>query len=65
MDAETLDAEVKARIPEGQKARLQEIAISRHLKVADIIREAVREKISAELVAANGKAARTHKDNGR
>lgn len=47
MDAETLDAEVKARIPEGQKARLKEIAIARHLKVADIIREAVREKISA------------------
>lgn len=48
MDAsELLDAEVKARVPEAQKERLQAIARSRHLKVADIVREAIREKIGA------------------
>jgi hypothetical protein len=47
MDAETLDAEVKARIPKGQKKHLQQIATERHLKLADIIREALREKIDA------------------
>lgn len=47
MDTETLDAEVKARIPEGEKKHLQRIAIERHLKLADIIREALREKIAA------------------
>jgi predicted transcriptional regulator len=52
MDAETLDAEVKARIPEDQKKRLREIARERHLKLADIVREALREKIAASPASA-------------
>lgn len=48
MDTETLDAEIKARIPEQQKRALQALARERHLKVADIIREAIREKVEAE-----------------
>lgn len=51
MDAAPLDAEVKARIPEAQKNKLQEIARDRHLKMADIIREAIREKIEAAELA--------------
>ncbi len=48
MEQEVLDSEVKARIPESQKQRLQAIAQARHLKLADIIREAIREKIECE-----------------
>lgn len=51
MDAEPLDAEVKARIPEGHKKQLEQIARGRHLKVADIVREAIREKITADEAA--------------
>jgi predicted transcriptional regulator len=45
MRNETLDAEIKTRIPKGQKRRLRELAVSRHLKTSDILREAIREKI--------------------
>lgn len=48
MEQETLDSEIKARIPEAQKLKLQDLARDRHLKVADIIREAIREKIDTE-----------------
>lgn len=46
MGADTLDAEVKARIPKEQKQQLQELADARQLKVADIIREAIRTKLT-------------------
>lgn len=46
MDAELLDAEVKARIPKDQKKKLEGMARERHLKTADIVREALREKIA-------------------
>ena len=52
MEQEVLDSEVKARIPEKQKKRLQQLAKMRHLKPSDIIREAIREKIEKEAVAA-------------
>ncbi len=45
MDTQALDSEVKARIPEEQKRALRLIARERHLKVSDIVREAIREKI--------------------
>lgn len=45
MKSEVLDAEVKTRIPKAHKHRLKAMAISRHLKLADILREAIREKI--------------------
>ncbi len=53
MDTDSLDAEVKARIPEGQKQKLIAIARERHLKVADIVREALREKIALSKFAAS------------
>jgi predicted transcriptional regulator len=43
-----LDAELKTRVLKQHKRKLQEIAISRHLKVSDIMREAIREKIERE-----------------
>jgi hypothetical protein len=48
MRDETLDAELKTRVPKQHKKRLREIAVSRHLKVSDILREAIREKIEGE-----------------
>ncbi len=45
MKNEVLDAELKTRVPKQHKKKLNEIAISRHLKVSDILREAIREKI--------------------
>jgi predicted transcriptional regulator len=51
MDEEPLDGEVKTRISLSQKRRLQEIARERHLKVADIIREAIREKLEEAVPA--------------
>ncbi len=52
MDTDTLNAEVKARIQKDQKQKLIEIARARHLKVADIVREALREKIALSKLAA-------------
>lgn len=43
-----MDAELKTRVPKQHKKRLREIAVSRHLKVSDILREAIREKIEGE-----------------
>jgi len=48
MDGDILDAEVKTRIPKADKKRLQAIADARHLKLADILREAIREKLSSK-----------------
>lgn len=45
MDQPALDAEVKTRIGSKQKKQLETIARRRHLKVADVMREALREKI--------------------
>jgi hypothetical protein len=45
MKNEVLDAEVRARVPKQYKKKFREIAISRHLKVSDILREAIREKL--------------------
>lgn len=50
MEQEVLDSEVKARVSEAQKHRLQELANERHLKVSDIIREAIREKIATTAI---------------
>jgi hypothetical protein len=49
MRDEDLDAEVKTRAPKQHKEKLREIAISRHLKLSDIVREAIREKIEREV----------------
>jgi predicted transcriptional regulator len=48
MRDEALDAELKTRVPKQHKKKLREIAVSRHLKVSDILREAIREKIEGE-----------------
>lgn len=45
MRNETLDAELKTRVPKQDKKRLHEMAAARHLKVSDILREAIREKL--------------------
>ena len=42
-DRTRLDSFIRARLAKDQKQRLQEIAESRQLKAADILREAVRE----------------------
>jgi hypothetical protein len=49
MRDDDLDAEVKTRVPKQYKRKLREIAISRHLKLSDILREAFREKIARDL----------------
>jgi hypothetical protein len=48
MRNEALDAELKTRVPKQHKRKLREIAVSRHLKVSDILREAIREKIAGQ-----------------
>lgn len=65
MGAETLDAEVKARIPKEQKYQLQELADARQLKVADIIREAIRAKLLTLQQPELALPAGSHADNGR
>ena len=62
MSHESLTDEIKARVPATMKERIDEIALMRHLKAADIIREALRDYLAmdarsngrAEPVAANG-----------
>jgi hypothetical protein len=48
MRDDALDAELKTRVPKQHKKKLREIAVSRHLKVSDVLREAIREKIQRE-----------------
>jgi Arc/MetJ-type ribon-helix-helix transcriptional regulator len=45
MDSELLEAEVKTRIPLAHKKELQALARGRYLKLSDIVREAIREKL--------------------
>jgi len=47
MEHDNLDAEVKTRVTPQQKEQLEKLAEARHLKVSDILREAIREKLSA------------------
>lgn len=42
MSHETLSEEVKVRVPETMKRELEELAVRRHLKAADLVREALR-----------------------
>jgi len=44
---EPLDAVIKTRVPLKDKQALERIARERHLKMADILREATREKIAS------------------
>jgi hypothetical protein len=46
---EALDAELKTRVPKEHKKKVREMATSRHLKVSDILREAIREKIEQKV----------------
>jgi len=46
MDVEALDAEIKTLLPKEHKDRLQVIARRRHLKLSDILREAIRDKLN-------------------
>jgi hypothetical protein len=55
MDKEIMDSEVKTRIPIAYKKALITIAAARHLKLADILREAIREKIQGNLERVNGR----------
>jgi predicted transcriptional regulator len=45
MRNDALDAELKTRVAKQDKKKLRQIADSRHLKVSDILREAIREKL--------------------
>jgi predicted transcriptional regulator len=49
MRNEVLDNELKTRVPKQVKTKLREIAVSRHLKLSDILREAFREKIERDI----------------
>ena len=46
MEPQPLTEEIKARVPESFKTGLAAVAANRHLKPADIIREAVREYLA-------------------
>jgi len=48
MRDDALDAELKTRVSKRDKKKLRKIAGSRHLKVSDVLREAIREKIERE-----------------
>jgi predicted transcriptional regulator len=48
--SEPLEGEIKARVPLADKKRLQQLADSRHLKLSDLLREAIREKIQYEKI---------------
>ncbi len=45
MSTESLNEDVKTRIPKRMKTSLEAVAKERHLKVSDIVREALREKL--------------------
>jgi predicted transcriptional regulator len=59
MRNDVLDTELKTRVPKQVKKKLREIAVSRHLKVSDILREAFREKIDRETKSPKVKAPAT------
>lgn len=42
MSHETLNYQVKTRVPKKIRVRLEEIAAARHLDLSDIVREALR-----------------------
>ena len=42
---EPLVEEIKIRAPKGLRARFEKMAEDRHLKVADVVREALREYV--------------------
>lgn len=46
MGSDSLTEELKARVPESLKVAVEELAKKRHLKPADIVREALREFIA-------------------
>lgn len=53
MAVERFDASVKTRVPSELKQGLKAIAQRRHLDVADIVREALRELVARELEKAS------------
>jgi hypothetical protein len=53
MKEQSLDAEVNTRISRQHKKQLKDLALSRCLKVADIVREAIREKLAREVNGQN------------
>jgi hypothetical protein len=53
MREELLDETVKTRLPRAHKKSLRAIAIARHLKMADVVREAIREKIERDFNSMN------------
>ena len=44
-----MDAEVKTRVPEKTRAALERIASSREISVSDVVREALRAYVPAEV----------------
>lgn len=48
MARETFEAEIKTRVPANVKQAFQVIADSRHLDMADIVREAFREYLAKQ-----------------
>lgn len=43
-----LDKEIKVRVTEDIREKIEAIAAARHLKVADIVREALRQHIDSQ-----------------
>jgi len=48
MSTEKLEADIKTRVQPSMKRQLESIAASRHLDVADIVREALREFVAKQ-----------------
>jgi len=45
----TLDSEVKTRVPEKTRSALEKIANAREISVSDVVREALRAYVPAEV----------------
>lgn len=52
MSKERLEAEIKTRVARGVKARFEALAAERHLDMADVVREALREFLARNPVKA-------------
>jgi len=57
MRTERLDAAIKTRVPRRDRESIQRIAEARHLDMADIVRQAIREYLARERSSAQASAA--------
>jgi hypothetical protein len=55
MSTERLNEAIKTRVPRASKRALEQIARERHLDVADIVREALREHLDRAIIRPSSK----------